>query len=56
MDSDEEAGTAASPDHIIARLQTLEAADQMRNASDLPVVGSSNPQTGIPVAVSTTNV
>ena len=38
MDSDEEAGTAASLDHIIARLQTLEAADQVRNASELPVV------------------
>ena len=38
MDSDEEAGTAASLDHIIARLQALETADQVRNASDLPVV------------------
>ena len=38
MDSDEEAGTAANLDHIIARLQTLEAADQVRNASDSPVV------------------
>ena len=28
MDPDEEAGTAASPNHIIARLRTLEAADQ----------------------------
>ena len=33
MDADEEAGTTASLDHIIARLQTLEAADQLRNAS-----------------------
>ena len=38
MDDDEEAGTTASLDHIIARLQTLEAADQLRNASDLLVV------------------
>ena len=38
MDSDEEAGTAASLDHIIARLQALETADQVRNASDLPLV------------------
>ena len=38
MDSDEEAGTAASLDHIIARLQTLEVADQVRNASDSLVV------------------
>ena len=38
MDPNEEAGTAASPDHIIARLQTLEAADKVRNASDSPVV------------------
>ena len=38
MDSDEEAGTAASLDHIIARLQALEAADQVRHASDLLVV------------------
>ena len=37
-DSDEEAGTAASLDHIFARLQTLEAADQVRDASDLLVV------------------
>ena len=34
MDADEEAGTTASLDHIIARLQTLEAADQVPNASD----------------------
>ena len=38
MDSDEEAGTAASLDHTIARLEALEAADQVSNASDLPVV------------------
>ena len=38
MDADEEAGTTASLDHIIARLRTLEAADQVRNASDLSVV------------------
>ena len=38
MDSDEEAGIAASLDRTIARLQTLEAAEQVRNASDLPVV------------------
>ena len=37
-DSNKEAGTAASLDHIIARLQTLEAADQVRNASDSAVV------------------
>ena len=37
-DFDEEAGAAASVDHIIARLQSLEAADQVRNASDLLVV------------------
>ena len=37
-DSDGETGTAASLDLIIVRLQTLEAADQVRNASDLPVV------------------
>ena len=38
MDPDEEAGTAASHDHIIERLQSLEAADQLRNDSVLPVV------------------
>ena len=38
MDPDEEAGTAASPDHIIERLQSLEAAYQLRNNSVLPVV------------------
>ena len=38
MDSDEEAGTAASLDHVIAGLQTPEAADQVRNASHSPVV------------------
>ena len=38
MDADEEAGTTASLDHIIARLQTLEAADQVRNASFFLVV------------------
>ena len=37
MDSDE-AGTAPSLDHSIARLQTRGAADQVRNASDVPVV------------------
>ena len=40
MDSDEEASTAASLNHIVARLQALEAADQVRNASDLLVVVS----------------
>ena len=38
MDPDEEAGTAASLDHIIGRLESLEAADQLRNVSVLPVV------------------
>ena len=38
MGSDEQANTAASVDHIIARLQALEAADPVGNASDLPVV------------------
>ena len=38
MDADEEAGTTASLDHIIARLQTLEAEDQVHNVSDLIVV------------------
>ena len=64
-DSDEEAGTAASLDHIIAWLQILEAADQVRNASNSPavinvrsgvvhlVVGDpSNQRSGRPVAAS----
>ena len=38
VDFIEEAGTAASQDHIIVRLQTLEAADQVHNASVPPVV------------------
>ena len=38
MDPDEEASTAASSDHIIKRLQSLEAADQLRSVSVLPVV------------------
>ena len=37
-DSYEEACNAASLDHIIARLQTMEDVDQVRNASDSPVV------------------
>ena len=47
MDSDEEAGTAASLDHIIARLQTLEAADQVRNASGV-TCGCQRAQRGCP--------
>ena len=67
VDPNEEAGTAASPDHIIARLRTLEASDQVRNASDSPavidvrsgvvrlVVGDlPNQRSGRPVAVSAT--
>ena len=63
------AGTAASLDHIIVRLQILETADQVRNASDLPVVinvrswvvhlvvgDPSNQRSGRPVAVSATGV
>ena len=63
MDPNEEAGTAASPDCITAWLQTLEDADQARNASDSPVVtnvrsgvvhlvveGPSNQWSGRPVA------
>ena len=34
----EEAGAAASHDHVIELLQSLEAADQLRNDSVLPVV------------------
>ena len=68
MHSDEEADTAASPDHIIARLQTLEAAHQARNAFDLwlstcaAVVSTKGleipptQRTGRAVAVSTTEV
>ena len=69
MGSNEEAGTAASLDHTIARLQTVEAADQVRNASELLVVVNvrsgvvhrvvGNPpvqRTGRHVAVSTTEV
>ena len=68
-DFDEDAGTAASLDHIIARLQTLEAADQVRNASDSLVVinvrsglvhlvvgDPSNQRSGRPVSVSATGV
>ena len=69
MDSVEEAGTAGSLDHIFVRLQTLEAADQVRNASDSPVVinvrsgvvhlvvgDPSNLRSGRPVAVCATGV
>ena len=38
MDPVEEAGTVASLDHIIVRLQSSEAADQFREVSDLPLV------------------
>ena len=38
-DADEEAGTTASLDHIIARLQILEAADQVHNASEFDCGG-----------------
>ena len=66
-DSDEEAGTAASLDHTIARLQILEAATALRNASDVVinvcsgvvhlVVGDpSNQWSGRPVAFSATGV
>ena len=38
MDPDEEACTAASLDHLFERLQSLDAADQLRSNSVLPVV------------------
>ena len=38
MGPDEDACTAASLDHLFERLQTLEAADQLRSNSVLPVV------------------
>ena len=71
MVSDDEAGTAVSPDHNTntARLQTLEAADQVRNvliylwSSTFAAVVSTawleippTQRTGRPVAVSTTKV